>query len=286
MSEGIVIALIGFVGAVLGAAIAGFATVTAAGIKGKGEGSISCGLVGLLASLGAAGGLVLGAVFGASLMQQGTTSPQQVAPTNSTAASSFPPQSIFTQPTLEPSTLLPKGILLYEDTFDNPSGWNVEEGMTIENGNLIVRPGYDAVPKNPAQYTDFTFESRFYIPQSGSMAFYLRHQRPPCADWNCSIQIALYFDSNYQELAARRFLGDKPTQQFDIIKTGLAFLHPSNWNKIVVQVKGSEYSVYINDAFVLNFSDSSYSSGAFIIDNAANSNGEIKLDYIRIYQIP
>jgi hypothetical protein len=76
MSEGIVIALIGFAGAVLGAAIAGFATVTAAGIKGKGEGSISCGLVGLLASLGAAGGLVLGVVFGASVIQQRVASPQ------------------------------------------------------------------------------------------------------------------------------------------------------------------------------------------------------------------
>jgi|GEM_PF-6232268 len=82
MSEGIVIALIGFAGAVLGAAIAGFATVTAAGIKGKGEGSISCGLVGLLASLGAAGGLVLGAVFGASVIQQrvATSQPPQRIP--------------------------------------------------------------------------------------------------------------------------------------------------------------------------------------------------------------
>ncbi len=70
MSESIVIALIGFIGAVLGAAIAGFATITAAGVKSTGKESISCGLLGLLASIGAAGGLVLGAIFGASLIQQ------------------------------------------------------------------------------------------------------------------------------------------------------------------------------------------------------------------------
>ena len=74
MSEGIVIALIGFAGAVVGAAIAGFATIAAAGIRGKERDSISCGVVGLLASLGAAGGLILGAIFGASLIQVQTSS--------------------------------------------------------------------------------------------------------------------------------------------------------------------------------------------------------------------
>lgn len=286
MSEGITIAFIGFAGAVLGAAIAGFASIAAAEVKKEGQNSISCGLLGFLASIGAAGGLVLGALFGSMLVRQTGFSSLPTAPMTTGSQTETPRVNIQTQVTPSGLPQIAKGSLLYEDTFDSSSGWNVEEGMTIENGNLIVRPGYDAVPQNPAQYTDFAFESRFYIPQSGSMAFYLRHQRPPCADWNCSIQIALYFNSNYQELAARRFLGDKPTQQFDIIKTGLAFLHPSNWNKIIVQVKGSEYSVYINDAFVLNFSDSRYASGAFIIDNAANSNGEIKLDYIRIYQIP
>jgi hypothetical protein len=105
MSEGIVIALIGFAGAVLGAAIAGFATVTAAGIKGKGEGSISCGLVGLLASLGAAGGLVLGAVFGASVIQQRVASPQPSIVANPTQSSTF------TQP-VQPNTALINRLLL------------------------------------------------------------------------------------------------------------------------------------------------------------------------------
>ncbi len=68
MSEGIVITLIGFVGAVFGAAIAGFAAIVAVGLKRKDESCISCGALGLLASLGAAGGLVLGAIFGTFLL--------------------------------------------------------------------------------------------------------------------------------------------------------------------------------------------------------------------------
>ena len=60
MSEGVIVALISFASAVVGAAITGFATVVAAGIKNKGEnqGSASCGVVGLVASIGAAGGQI------------------------------------------------------------------------------------------------------------------------------------------------------------------------------------------------------------------------------------
>lgn len=188
-------------------------------------------------------------------------------------------------PTLPPLNLA-EGELVYEDEFDNPSGWNVEEGMSIENGSLIVWPGYDAVPKAPDTYADFIFESRFYIPLSGSMAFYLRHQRPPCQNWNCSVQIALYFNNTYQELAARRFQGDKPSQQVDLKKTRISALNSPGWNTMVVQAKGSLYAVYINDIFVFDFADDVYTSGAFIIDNAPGSSGEIKVDYIRIFQIP
>lgn len=100
MSEGIVIALIGFVGAVLGAAIAGFATIAAAGVKGKGEGSISCGLVGLLAFIGAAGGLVLGAVFGASLIRNQAIS----VPRPSYPIPTSPPQALQTASPRQQST--------------------------------------------------------------------------------------------------------------------------------------------------------------------------------------
>ena len=184
------------------------------------------------------------------------------------------------------SDLVNVGDLLYEDTFDNSVGWNIEDGVSIEQGSLIVQPGYDAVPKGISQFGDFVFETRFFIPDSGSMAFYLRHQMPPCPDWNCSIQIALYFSGNYQEIAARRFLGDNLTEQFDIKKTMLVALHPLDWNKMVVEARGSDYSVYINDTFVFRFSDNTYADGSFIIDNSEESNDTIKIDYIRVYQSP
>ena len=119
MSEGIVIALIGFVGAVLGAAIAGFATVTAAGIKGKGEGSVSCGLVGLLASLGAAGGLVLGTVFGASLMQQRT------APQYPVVTFSLTQTSSFVQP-VQPTIYPPQSTAGYIPTCNWARDWQLQ----------------------------------------------------------------------------------------------------------------------------------------------------------------
>ena len=53
--------------------------------------------------------------------------------------------------------------LLDEDTFDGSSKWNVEKGMKIENGVLVVYPGYDAVPRHLGPYNDFEFESEFYI---------------------------------------------------------------------------------------------------------------------------
>ncbi|MGB9845761.1 MAG: family 16 glycoside hydrolase [Methanothermobacter tenebrarum] len=274
MSEGIVVALIGFAGAVLGAAIAGFAAITAAGAKKEGQTSLSCGLLGLFASLGAAGGLVLGALFGSTLIQR--TMPLQSVPTQ--------PSSTTPSPLTTPS--LSKGRLLYEDRLDNSSGWNIEEGMAVENGNLVIWPGWDAVPQNPSKFDNFVFETRFYIPQSGSMAFYLRHQLPPCADWNCSVQIALYFNGDDQEIAARHFSGDKPHQQVDIKKARIGSLYPSNWNVLEVQAKGSDYAVYINGVFVFSFTDTAYASGAYIIDNAPNSSGEIKIDYLRFYQIP
>jgi len=80
-------------------------------------------------------------------------------------------------------------------------------------------------------------------------------------------------------VVARRFLGDKPSQQFDIIKA----LRPGHRNKIVIMAKGSNYKVYINDVSVLDFSDGTYASGSFIIDNAGPN--QIEIDYVRIYAV-
>lgn len=179
---------------------------------------------------------------------------------------------------------IPKTELLYEDTFDVSSGWNLKEGVKIENGNLVISPGRDAVPNSPVTYTDFTFESRFYISTMGAMAFYLRNQIPTCQNgsWNCSIQIVLDFKNPSQIFVARRSMGNT-LQPIDITINYVNALYLNDWNEILVTAKGNDYKVYINRSPVLEFADNEYTSGSFIIDNDPESNSEIKLDYIRIY---
>jgi len=178
---------------------------------------------------------------------------------------------------------IPKTELLYEDTFDTPSGWNLKDGVKIENGNLIIFPGRDAVPNSPAVYADFTFESRFYISSMGAMAFYLRNQIPTCQNgsWNCSVQIVLDFKNPNQIFVARRFMGNQPP--IDITRNSVNTLYLNGWNEVLVTAKGSNYKVYINRSSVLEFTDDVYTSGSFIIDNDPNSLSAINLDYIRIY---
>lgn len=86
MSEGIIIALIGLAGAVIGAAITGFATIVAHQPRSSTGSRSSCGTIGLIASVGAAVGLVLGAILGVFLVQQIAPSPgPDPAPISSSA---------------------------------------------------------------------------------------------------------------------------------------------------------------------------------------------------------
>ena len=106
MSEWVIIALISFVTAGLGAAITGFATIAAAGMKEKGndKGSVSCAIVGLVASIGAIGGLVLGGFFGVFLFQKAVGR----LPTESPTQLSSPIPSVPTStPSIFPSTESP-----------------------------------------------------------------------------------------------------------------------------------------------------------------------------------
>ena len=172
----------------------------------------------------------------------------------------------------------------YEDTFDVSSGWTLTEGVKIKEGYLLIYPSYDAVPDFSNTFSDFTFESRFHVSESGSMAFYMRNQVPTCQNgsWNCSIQIVLDFKSSNQVFVARRSLGNT-LSPIDITRSYGNALHINDWNEILITAKGDNYKVYVNNSLVLEFSEDEYASGSFIIDNDPYSNSEIKLDYIRIY---
>ena len=228
----------------------------------------------LIGGLGLAAGVILTVIFnmiGAKpkTVNLGPVEFEMPTPTPSVVSESFTEEQ-------------QRDMLLYSEDFDDASRW-VLEGNRIEDGCLIVRPNNDAVPQDATAYTDFVLESRFYIPASGSMAFYVRHQRPPCEGWNCSIQIGLYYGSE-NTLAARRLLGDALEQQIDIKKVNIVReIHPGNWNTISIQAKGPHYTVTLNGTRVIEFVDDTYSAGSFLIDNAGP--GEIKVDYIHIYAV-
>ncbi len=71
MSEGIMIAIIGLIGTILGAAIGAFAALIKSGMGTSGNGTQSgCAIVGLIASLAGAIGLVVGVSFGVFITGQ------------------------------------------------------------------------------------------------------------------------------------------------------------------------------------------------------------------------
>lgn len=83
MSEGIIVALISVAGAIIGAAITAFGSIAAAERKNDSS-KMGCGLLGFIASTGALGGLVLGAVFAVLLTQfTGSTTSTIVQPITS-----------------------------------------------------------------------------------------------------------------------------------------------------------------------------------------------------------
>ncbi|MBN8656607.1 MAG: hypothetical protein J0M11_12795 [Anaerolineae bacterium] len=109
MSDSIVVALIGLIGAVLAALIGAFGTIEAAKIKEKSSNSqssgVSCGWIGLVASVMAVIGFILSAIFATSLLRNFNDQPTTVIldplttnPGVQTSASSVPAQIFQTGP--------------------------------------------------------------------------------------------------------------------------------------------------------------------------------------------
>jgi outer membrane protein assembly factor BamD (BamD/ComL family) len=175
------------------------------------------------------------------------------------------------------------GNLIYEEKFDSVGGWELE-GSKVENGTLIIRPNSAVYPfkfdATPNIYTDFILEAQFSNPEGSSvMSFYLRYQHPPCTGWNCSIQVAIDFTEN--AIVGRRVQGATSYQDITPVKS--IQIDPKQWNKITIKAEGNNYEVYMNDDFIMSFTDDTYESGTFVLDNGSK---EIKIDDIRIYDLP
>jgi outer membrane protein assembly factor BamD (BamD/ComL family) len=177
------------------------------------------------------------------------------------------------------------GDLLFNEDFNSNSisirRWELE-GSRVENDTLIIRPNGAVYPYKfgdiPTVYTNFILESQFSNPEGSTyMSFYLRFQKTPCS--NCSIQIEVSFSE--KTIIGRRVRG--ATSYEDITTPKSIQIDPNQWTKITIKAEDINYRVYINDVFVVSFTDYTYTSGTFVLDNGSE---EVKVDYVRIYALP
>lgn len=293
MSEGIIIALItalgSLLGGVIGQLIAASATIKAATIKEKTsqpsstERRISNSWGGVIggAIIGAIATLVVLLFLGSFPSPKNT--PQVISPSNSPTTNSQ--TETFTKSTIS------YGRLLFEENFDTPpDSWDLG-GNRLDSGNLIMSPNNDLVPfgfgnSEPPVYSDFIFEVQFSFPKdSNGIEFMVRSQYPPCAGWNCSIVVVT--DRPYNNIVAYRWEngehGDSIAINYSITPSKINLL-PDQWNRITIIANGIQYKVYINDYFIMTFTDSKYTEGTFMLNNPGPS--EVKIDYIRFYDLP
>lgn len=191
--------------------------------------------------------------------------------------------------TLSKSTIS-YGKLLFEENFDTaPDSWDME-GNRLDSGNFIMGSTIDLVPfgfgnSEPPVYSDFIFEVQFLFQKdSKGIEFMIRSQYPPCAGWNCSIVVVT--DRPYNNVVAYRWENGEHGDSIaltSIVPAKINFL-PDQWNRITIIANGIQYKVYINDYFIMTFTDSAYSAGTFMLNNPGPS--EVKIDYIRYYELP
>jgi hypothetical protein len=179
------------------------------------------------------------------------------------------------------------GQLLYEENFDKDTGnWSLGPGSSIRDGKLIIGPGTASSPALSTQYSDFIFETEFQfldpkVSDYAGFSVYLRFSDPPCPGntGNCSDQVGV---SSTGDVSAWRPNG---TENWDRIlaPTHVSQLNLNGPNKLTVAVNGSQFRIFINNALVRSFTDSTYKSGIFVLDTDGTATA---FDYIRIYALP
>ncbi len=198
-------------------------------------------------------------------------------------------------PATNPPTDLSKstisyGNLVFDEDFNSaPDSWDLE-GNRLDSGNLIMSPNIDLVPfgfgnSEPPVFSDFIFEVQFSFPKdSNGIEFMVRSQYPPCAGWNCSIVVVT--DRPYNNIVAYRWENGEHGDSLTLLPIAPAKINflPDQWNRITIIASGIQYKVYINDYFIMTFTDSAYTKGTFMLNNPGPS--EVKIDYIRYYDLP
>lgn len=126
MSEGIIIAIIGLIGTILGAAIGAFAALLRSGGEKQASGKQSgCAIIGLVASLVGALGLILGVLFGIFVTQQlanssVTTNPDSGSNSQNTdGATLFPPSELPDDSVLDHFTVTAGTGIFGQGTFSS-----------------------------------------------------------------------------------------------------------------------------------------------------------------------
>ncbi len=167
MSEGIIVAFISFVGAILGALIIGFATL-ASGERGNRESGrpVSCGTLGFFSSIGATLGLILGALFASYIVE----------PYDFSIFTSQPSETTDVSPAISES-LSPESneviIVVTATSENNPTDNQTEDEQPIVASN----PTTNNVPSEPTLIETITVIANdnqgtpFTAPQDGNYTF-------------------------------------------------------------------------------------------------------------------
>jgi hypothetical protein len=175
------------------------------------------------------------------------------------------------------------GPLLFEEHFrSHEIDWSLPATSRIEKSQLLLPQGTGASPRPPVQFSDFIFETKFkHIEPDGlaEISLYIRYQTPPCPERNCSIQI--WASGDWKTLGSRRIKGDEAPRL--LIDTPAPYLYRTDWNKLTIVVQGSRFEIFVDDWYVESFTDSTYTSGTFVI---WAQHCTAAIDYVRIYATP
>ncbi len=193
-----------------------------------------------------------------------------------------------TQPSPTPATTLEVlarsdyGPLLYEETFDKPTGaWSLDDRGSVKSGKLTIQAGGTSFLSSSTEYDNFIVEVGFQHPKSSPSGAYfsLFLRETYCSpDKLCGYQIFVASDGSF---GVKKY--SVPTFT-SILPPSVAYsFTPTGLNTLTIAANGNKFKIYLNGSLVGEFSDSKYSKGKFHLDTDI---GAVEFDYFRIYALP